>query len=574
MVVASHVSAIKLTRIAVETKELWSLVLASPLPGLDSARAADDKYFLLRVLGIYGTGLASDPVLVLEKQLGLPSAQIKKSRDALTQAGYLIERLTSPRKGKAEADSRTHLGAYIKGFQVNEARLRERLLEAPKTYREMSVPWHFGPLVEALMSAGKVRRQIGQKGGSTPGAPKEMDFRDLAPPTRLLLAVLLSLADEGGVVREVGEGKLERVTGMLPDRLKGQLRALTEFGLILATVSGVSSRHAYGQAAGAIFLNLGHPLFQGYDGDAHTLILGLDESRTEPCLEAQYLYWKAGEVLRAEEALKSSVGVKGREVFWVRPDQSGIQAAFHGEVQQHLDRMAAFEWQPSRHHAEPVGLHKVFQSTGPGQGLERYLQYRLEHYASGLLPYPEDQFEVWRDDPPEDWLGRIQNDILPLRVGQKALAQELRWPPNVKWDDQVKCAPWVDGLLGERRREAARAVFLRALDLAVAGKRVIAAVRDEYEIRLSQEARYVFLPVQVCKRTERVLYAIVMTGTVSAMPAVPFMAVRQKSPHLGYRRWMMTNGEEPFGRERRFTVSNFLDRKVRRQLGLEDHSST
>lgn len=80
----------------------------------------------------------------------------------------------------------------------------------------------------------------------------------LSPANRLLLALLLELADEGGVVRRVRPKELGRLSGMTGVQVRYQLEKLLDLGFIRAMVAGVTGRQMFGVSPGAYFLNLSH----------------------------------------------------------------------------------------------------------------------------------------------------------------------------------------------------------------------------------------------------------------------------------------------------------------------------
>ncbi|WP_180737168.1 hypothetical protein [Pseudomonas aeruginosa] len=76
----------------------------------------------------------------------------------------------------------------------------------------------------------------------------------------MLLAALLTFADQCGVATGVGEAKLRAMTGLNPVALKHQVRRLVSLGFIRMHVPGVSNGFFVGvRVPSTYYLNLDHP---------------------------------------------------------------------------------------------------------------------------------------------------------------------------------------------------------------------------------------------------------------------------------------------------------------------------
>ncbi len=168
-------------------------------------------------------------LLVTQKQVdkvGRPGQEYEASQ-------YLLDLLAKPGRG-----------------DVAHQDLVLRLFREPEIYAE-------GPLPEAEAGKGKVARKQIRKDGrpAAPGAHGR-----LGAPTRVLLAALLTFADQCGVVIGVGEAKLRAMTGLSPVALKHQIRRLGSLGFIRVHVPGVSNGFFRGaKVPSTYYLNLDHP---------------------------------------------------------------------------------------------------------------------------------------------------------------------------------------------------------------------------------------------------------------------------------------------------------------------------
>ncbi|WP_347169651.1 Lrp/AsnC family transcriptional regulator [Pseudomonas salmasensis] len=81
----------------------------------------------------------------------------------------------------------------------------------------------------------------------------------LSVVNRLLLAVLLCRADRFGVVRDLGNAELSRLTGLSRERLKNRVRTLLDSGLIRAYTPGATGSVIFKKTKSVYYLNLHHP---------------------------------------------------------------------------------------------------------------------------------------------------------------------------------------------------------------------------------------------------------------------------------------------------------------------------
>ncbi|MFI8429959.1 hypothetical protein ACIGEI_19775 [Pseudomonas sp. NPDC078863] len=168
-------------------------------------------------------------LLVTQKQVdkvGRPGQEYEVSQ-------YLLDLLAKPGRG-----------------EIAHQELVLRLFREPEIYAE-------GPLLEAEAGKEKVARKQVRKDGR-PAAPGACGR--LGASTRVLLAALLTFADQCGVVAGVGEARLRTMTGLSPVALKHQIRRLISLGFIRVHVPGVSNGFFVGaKVPSAYYLNLDHP---------------------------------------------------------------------------------------------------------------------------------------------------------------------------------------------------------------------------------------------------------------------------------------------------------------------------
>lgn len=167
-------------------------------------------------------------LLVSQKQ----ADKVGRPGEEFVASQYLLDLLAKPRSAVAHQD------------------LVLRLFSEPEIYAE-------GPLPEAVTGYEKTARKQVRKDGrpAAPGAHGR-----LGAPTRVLLAALLTFADQCGIVTGVGEAKLRAMTGLSPVALKHQVRRLVSLGFIRVHVPGVSNGLFVGaKVPSTYYLNLDHP---------------------------------------------------------------------------------------------------------------------------------------------------------------------------------------------------------------------------------------------------------------------------------------------------------------------------
>jgi hypothetical protein len=173
--------------------------------------------------------LVEAELLVAQKQadkVGRPGQEYQASQ-------YLLDLLARSGRGSLDHQELIH-----------------RLFSESEIYAE-------GPRSEVGMGCEVAPRKLVRKDGrpAAPGAHGR-----LGASTRVLLASLLSFADQCGVVAGVGEARLRAMTGLNPAALKHQVRRLVSLGYIRGHVPGVSNGVFIGaKVPSTYYLNLDHP---------------------------------------------------------------------------------------------------------------------------------------------------------------------------------------------------------------------------------------------------------------------------------------------------------------------------
>ncbi len=201
---------------------------------------------LCLVQGGAGGGLA---VTVLRARLGVSERVMSRLGRELKELDYVIEKelvLPTGKRGRA-----IELSSRFRGLDV--------WTEVDRSFRVgMVAPW--AKLSERMLmlpppASLPLRQGVsGKKFPHRKGAGK-----DLSASNRLLMAVLLALADDCGVVRGIWPKAIARLVGMSGVQLRYQLGKLLGLGYLRAVVPGVTGRSLFGVSPGAYFLNLSHP---------------------------------------------------------------------------------------------------------------------------------------------------------------------------------------------------------------------------------------------------------------------------------------------------------------------------
>lgn len=428
------------------------------------ALCAEEKYLLLRVGHLYGNDVVNRPVAELESVIGLSDGVLKRARDALVGKGFLSEeagvameaspdkhpggrppkafRLSDrflsllqgePDAAKLKPKARANEMDMAKDIGNEEKKnkrvkqLEERNQITASLVQRLATSSHQGAIASLLFWGA--RGELGNGLAARTDAQQKGKQSSPRYGTRLLLAILYGLADRNGVVRGLGLGQLARLAGMKRQSLEYQLGKLAEAGFLRAHVSGVTGQFAYGQAAGTFFLDPSHhsipePISEllvcwediRFLHDHHPLQVGLQIHRKAGASKAPSFGERTDQGAVPEKAEDAEEDDKAKINLvreWLLNEEQKPQAASPKPVM-HADSLMKGSSSLALDSLWKVGqLDRVFQ--GGKLELARYLQSKVEGYASGLLS------EYWDSIDkggliPEDLLRRIQQEILPERV--------------------------------------------------------------------------------------------------------------------------------------------------------------
>lgn len=211
---------------------------------------AEQKYFLIRLHYLYGVSMVRVPTEQLTTGLDCSEGRYRKLRNSLVELGCLRQgsglRSESDEDGLLEAVKRR--GRPSSSFAirsdwiglVQEAASRERRGVAFKHQQQVDklLLWSTAP--GFYLDGG----------------------RPISCSTRVLLAVLLMLADEDGIVRDVGLSRLGKLAGMKRDKVENHLARLKTLGLLLAWTPGVTGVQMLGVTGSLFVLDIFNPCFE------------------------------------------------------------------------------------------------------------------------------------------------------------------------------------------------------------------------------------------------------------------------------------------------------------------------
>lgn len=212
------------------------------------------KYFLIRIVYLYGDAWVEETVEDLAGVIGLSKSAVTKARLLLSDLGYVKvnpvvnssahqQKIGRPRLVfRIEPNFLDNILPYedqrpIVAFQENHPELLKKLLF-----------WSNKGDVLRARNVKKLKR--------TEKSPQTQIRHTFTVATRLLLAVLYSHADPCGVVIKLGLSRLSRLIGISRDRLESQLGIIKNLGYLIDRVSGVTGKSIFGRATGSFYMNV------------------------------------------------------------------------------------------------------------------------------------------------------------------------------------------------------------------------------------------------------------------------------------------------------------------------------
>lgn len=171
------------------------------------------------------------------------SIRLGVSKDVVTSSCKYLSDKGALRQSRVKTENNGFLNAY--DILVTEESI-QKIFPSKQQSKIPTCKKHHNNLIELLVTAQS----------------NEFYIPKLKLANRLLLSVLLSYADECGVVRGIGISDLMKLTGMSKDRLDSQVDKLLKQGYVRSKFSGVTGTSLFGIAKGYYYLNLSHRTFK------------------------------------------------------------------------------------------------------------------------------------------------------------------------------------------------------------------------------------------------------------------------------------------------------------------------
>lgn len=233
----------------------------------DRRLTPEAKYFLIRVIYLYGEGLVTATVKELSRLTGLSGEVIAKARTLLCSLG-LVE--VTPILDESENKKKS--GRPRQAFKISPKFIGDmglRMMELPSVILQDNHPCLLGRLLFWSTDGDVLRAHNVKKGEKPEGDVLRRHTFTVA--TRILLAVLYIHSNPCGMVSGIGLARLSKITGLSSDRLQSQLEVIKDLGYLIDRVSGLTGKRLFGRAVGAFFLNVGDEDIRR-DGRHHALI--------------------------------------------------------------------------------------------------------------------------------------------------------------------------------------------------------------------------------------------------------------------------------------------------------------
>jgi len=366
--------------------------------------SAEEKYFLIRLLAVYGYeemvkgSVVGKTIDELEKCLGMSDNLIKKVRDSLTVKNYLTHMTVSPQ-------SKTGQGRPRAGFSLSKEMIN--LLDVSQ--RHCIHEDHIPRIERLLLWHDK-------------GSGQQKSINDLKPSNRILLAILYSRANSCGAVYNLGVMQLAKLSGLKTrDRTENQLEKLAKLGFILDRVSGVSGKIIWKSfAKGAFFLNVLYD--QLSISHTHPLLLLMNNRRIfgyQGILP--YYRMKALSVHSDASNTGLTTNMEGEILFEHSCKQfRDLEPSWDENILE-----SECEWMCQKDFVE--GLKLIFGGFRGAWSLGQFIQYQINRYASLMLSRHWTVVQM-RFTVIQAVMTEIKTDILPERFRHKLYQDN----PNVQ----------------------------------------------------------------------------------------------------------------------------------------------
>jgi hypothetical protein len=394
------------------------------------------RYFLIRLLYLYGSDWVGIESLKQDRRLGISDPIITKAIDLLEKKGHLkFEKQTkhlSSKQGIRVSDK-----FFVKLSLPNELRFASSVrLPGLVPFSSLIDGWLFEIdredvkkanrewLAQATVNIKKNNKDPNIKNAFTQ-AMAALKKNQLSPANKILLSTLYSHADVFGVVRDLGSTDLLQLTGMDRDRLDRQFEKLTQLGYLLVRVPGLTGAHSFGLVKSVFYMNpLSRPVEGKYDLSLVMCEKDSPESRGVQMLGTSIYSENLNSPINLNATQTHSLE-KIRELILTDRLFRSIYYPFYSEVQndgsESLTEIADFAQILRTTHPSSVkwmdcfkghDIEKVFQEHHDPR-FRCYLQHKISEYASLLLTKSWNDIENVPNVLDEDLLTRIGHDIYP-----------------------------------------------------------------------------------------------------------------------------------------------------------------
>lgn len=391
--------------------------------------SAEAKYFLIRVLFIYGRTPVDATVLTLEETIGMTDAVLKKARDLLVEKKYLIRLPVDSKKSVKSPRGRPRERFSVADSLIVElsAVVRAQKIQKKKAFADMT---HKQRLTQLLF--WQPDTASGRDIFSIIEASKKV-ARPLRPATRILLAILYGDADTCGAVSGLSLATLKQRSSMAMDRLDSQLSKLTELGYISSRVSGLTGRSLFGRSAGAFFLNVLDDDLAGNE-DSTVLILmktkvideyndsfwgrriflesqtGGNEGLLFDCKDVHNQLSASTDDLIKSLAIAKQSFLEQRVFPYIGVGKK--DAANPADLCQQVISADNFDWSKNFY---PFKLHELFNDM-PRPMFARFLQSKINEFASILLSCHWNELKFDLKVIPERLIEKITKVVYPVNL--------------------------------------------------------------------------------------------------------------------------------------------------------------
>lgn len=400
-------------------------ILVTQFDGLDVL----SQFLLIRTIWRYGDSLVDARLDQLQTEFGMSRANIINARNTLLGArggaagasGYIVEQYVP---GRAAAGIGRIKGRPRRGFQLSPDFRRWLTEEGPERVPDLSlhdtIIRHL--LFESTGQAGAVPSRVKGKAPDRTGAGERVELAN-----GLLLGLLWILADEHGVVRNIGVTSIARMAGMTRDQVNSQLKKLKRLNYVRARIGGVSGSSLFGKKEGAIYLDPLHPDLRGAHESRNRQWIIMPSN--EGVVGAINSAFRTADIIQ-REALRQAHHREQRKGA-ASAEQGGVGTSEKGwqhRAQQLRERIGTFESQAvhvamqvtydasnsnirsSVSSCGPLNLYEAFTNAKLSE--KKYAQLVVCQFATELLHSNAQQVLGWMEVDGEI-LSDLQNEVCP-----------------------------------------------------------------------------------------------------------------------------------------------------------------